>query len=258
MNMLHIVQGGIENGDKNWLERAAKRKWTANQWTTPKAAEIGDQVVIYIGGIGFFATGKVTSTPRPDSGRPGRYSAGVTSIRLIDPPISLSAITRAIPDLTWTVYPRSYTTPSSRIANKIKKLISVRRTTRLPNLNLETLEEANLQELRKLALMSARTRVPGKTARTIYRERSAAIRHYVLRRADGDCEGCGRPAPFRNGKGAPYLEPHHTTRLSDEGPDHPARVIALCPNCHRRAHYSQESASFNSSLKKRLARLERI
>jgi 5-methylcytosine-specific restriction enzyme A len=100
------------------------------------------------------------------------------------------------------------------------------------------------------------TRVPGKTARTIYRVRSAAIRHHVLRRADGDCEGYGRPAPFRNGKGAPYLEPHHTTRLSDEGPDHPARVIALCPNCHRRAHYSNEARQFNLSLKKKLAQIE--
>ena len=256
MSMLHIVQGGIANGDKKWLEQAAKKKWKGNYWTTPKSAEIGDEVVIFIGGIGFFATGKVTSVPQPDRGRPGRYSAGVTSIQLIDPPISLSAIMRAIPGLTWTVYPRSYTTPSDRIANKIRKLISVRRKTRLPNVDLESLEEANLPELRRLALMSARSRVPGKTAKTVYRVRSAAIHRYVLCRADGVCEGCGRPAPFRNGKGAPYLEPHHTTRLSDEGPDHPARVIALCPNCHRRAHYSDESVQFNASLKKKLGRIE--
>ena len=258
MSALHIVQGGIENGDRDWLVKAARKGWSASHWTAPKTAAVGDEVVIFIGGIGFFATGEVTSTPRPDRSRPGRYSAGVTSIRLIDPPISLSAIIRAIPGLTWTVYPRSYTTPSNKIANKIRKLIADRRATRLPSVDLQSLQDANLEELRRLALLGARAKIPGKSTKTIYRVRSAAIHRYVLSRADGACEGCGRQAPFRNGKGIPYLEPHHTTRLSDEGPDHPARVIALCPNCHRRAHYSQDCADFNASLKKKLGRLERM
>ena len=54
------------------------------------------------------------------------------------------------------------------------------------------------------------------------RERSAAVREYVLARSTGVCEGCGTPAPFVTAQGAPYLEPHHTRRLSDGGPDHPA------------------------------------
>jgi HNH endonuclease len=33
-----------------------------------------------------------------------------------------------------------------------------------------------------------------------------------------------------------YLEPHHLRRVSNGGPDHPAHVISLCPNCHRRVH----------------------
>ena len=44
--------------------------------------------------------------------------------------------------------------------------------------------------------------------------------------------------------GSPYLEPHHITRLADNGPDHPAKVIALCPNCHRKAHSSQDKLVF--------------
>jgi 5-methylcytosine-specific restriction protein A len=83
--------------------------------------------------------------------------------------------------------------------------------------------------------------------RTTYR-RSAAVRIYVLRRADGRCEGCREAAPFITSDGHPYLEPHHTRRLSDEGPDTPAHVIALCPTCHRRAHYAADAAPFNASL----------
>jgi 5-methylcytosine-specific restriction protein A len=91
--------------------------------------------------------------------------------------------------------------------------------------------------------------------RTTYR-RSAAVRIYVLRRANGHCEGCGESAPFLTGDGRPYLEPHHTRRLSDGGPDTPAHVIALCPTCHRRAHYAQDAESYNSGLVKRLIEMK--
>ena len=35
----------------------------------------------------------------------------------------------------------------------------------------------------------------------------------------------------------PYLEVHHKIRLSDGGEDTIDNVVALCPNCHRKAHY---------------------
>ncbi len=257
MSALHIVQGGVENGDKAWLEKAASRKWSTDSWTVPKSAKVGDEVVVFILGIGFFSIAKVTSTPEPcGRNRPNRYCAGLASIRLIEPAISLSAIEHEIPELTWTTYPRSYTTPPALVATRIKKLIANRRMTGLPRLDDKALEEANLDELRKVALLDARSKVAGKKGRTIYRARSLAIRLYVLSRANGSCEGCRAPAPFHKSDGSPYLEPHHTTRLSDGGPDHPARVIGLCPNCHRRAHYADDSKQFNDSLKKKLARLE--
>jgi 5-methylcytosine-specific restriction protein A len=78
--------------------------------------------------------------------------------------------------------------------------------------------------------------------------RSNSVREYVLRRANGYCEACKKPAPFRTDSGRPYLEPHHIRRLSDGGPDHPRWVIALCPNCHRRVHYGEDRDEFNQSL----------
>src|SRR5262249_48599114 len=89
-----------------------------------------------------------------------------------------------------------------------------------------------------------------------YRRRSLRIHSYVLRRANGSCEGCDANAPFLRSDGSSYLEPHHTKRLADDGPDHPATIIALCPNCHRRAHHAQDAKSFNRSLIIRLAKLE--
>lgn len=60
----------------------------------------------------------------------------------------------------------------------------------------------------------------------------------VLTRARGTCERCDHPAPFlRVSDGTPYLEVHHIERLADGGEDTVENAIALCPNCHRKAHH---------------------
>jgi 5-methylcytosine-specific restriction enzyme A len=94
-----------------------------------------------------------------------------------------------------------------------------------------------LQELRQQAFAAAGAPSQPSTQgiRNVY-QRSGDVRNYVLARAQGKCEGCNAPAPFLRTDGTPYLEPHHLRRISDGGPDHPAHVIALCPNCHRRVH----------------------
>lgn len=60
----------------------------------------------------------------------------------------------------------------------------------------------------------------------------------VLLRAGGLCEKCGNAAPFiRKSDGTPYLEVHHWTPLAEGGEDTVENAGALCPNCHRQAHY---------------------
>lgn len=60
----------------------------------------------------------------------------------------------------------------------------------------------------------------------------------VLFRANGICEACNMPAPFfKKVGGSPYLEVHHCVPLSDDGEDTVENAMALCPNCHRKAHY---------------------
>lgn len=257
MPALHIIQGGIRNGDKAWLERAAGRDLKARSWVAPKSAEPGDEVVVYITGYGFFATARIDTHATPRSDWPNRYSADLRAIRLIRPPISLGAIQRRIPNLKWANYPRSITSPTPKISEQIRSLIIERRRTRTPELDDEALEGANIEELRRVALLKARPSATTTERKSIHRARSRAIRLYVLRRADGRCEGCKTLAPFQTRDGSDYLEPHHIYRLSDEGPDHPANVIGLCPNCHRRAHYSVDSKAFTARLVKRMLSIER-
>ncbi|NDV90499.1 HNH endonuclease [Alteromonas sp. 345S023] len=103
-----------------------------------------------------------------------------------------------------------------------------------------------LDELRRAALAVPETKDRKEKQRNAY-QRAEAIKKYVLARANGICEGCEKPAPFRTSKG-PYLECHHLHRLADGGPDHPRNVIALCPNCHRAAHYSKNAKKINEEM----------
>lgn len=257
MGTLHIIQGGIDNGDKEWLRRASFKKMDSSTWVVPKSASPGDEVVIYVRGYGFFATAIIKSFPIPRPDWINRYGAALTSIRLIEPAISIGAIRRKIPELTWAKYPRSITTPDPAISNKIRNLMSLRRKTGLPDLDDNALVESNIDELRKVALLKARPSATVKERNILYRARSLAVKLYVLRRSKGFCEGCKCPAPFQRPDGSPYLEPHHTRRLADDGPDHPRHVIALCPNCHRRVHYAIDGKAFNKLLIKTLTGLER-
>lgn len=60
----------------------------------------------------------------------------------------------------------------------------------------------------------------------------------VLAQAKGVCSLCNQKAPFTRKKDqTPYLEVHHRKRLADGGADTVANAIAICPNCHRKAHH---------------------
>lgn len=67
--------------------------------------------------------------------------------------------------------------------------------------------------------------------------RDAGVVEAAKLRAAGRCEHCQSEAPFLTGAGMPYLEVHHVVPLSRDGEDRLENVLALCPNCHRKAHF---------------------
>ena len=66
--------------------------------------------------------------------------------------------------------------------------------------------------------------------------RDRYICEYAKRRAQGICQLCGKPAPFTDCNGVPFLETHHVIWLADGGDDSIENTVALCPNCHRKMH----------------------
>ncbi len=75
------------------------------------------------------------------------------------------------------------------------------------------------------------TRVPVTSDKLV---RSAAARRAVLFRSEGHCENpyCTGQVTDRTDTGDPILEIDHIHDLAKGGPDDPAQMIALCPNCH--------------------------
>jgi hypothetical protein len=225
--------------------------WCQNQ------RRIGDELVIYVMGHGLFATATVVGAPTKRKDWANRYGAPISSLRLIYPPISLGVVKRDVPSWAWTRYPRSITTPKAFVSVKLRALVANRRKHRGTELDARDLNDASLAELRRLALLKASSSASTSARLVIQRRREGAVKHYALKRAKGECEFCKSAAPFSNDKGNPYLECHHITELANEGADHPSHVIAVCPNCHRRAHHGSDRDHVKSRMKRRVAILER-
>lgn len=91
----------------------------------------------------------------------------------------------------------------------------------------------------RLARLESAPKVPRAIrATTTVFMRNADVVVEVLFQAAGVCQRCEQPAPFNKRDGTPYLEVHHRIPLAKGGDDTVKNAIALCPNCHRYAHYA--------------------
>lgn len=72
-------------------------------------------------------------------------------------------------------------------------------------------------------------------------KRDPAVRREVVARAHGKCEDCGGHRPYLG-----FLDVHHI--LGAEKSDRVWNCVALCPNCHRDAHFSTDRDAMNQRL----------
>jgi len=76
----------------------------------------------------------------------------------------------------------------------------------------------------------------GREVTSKHYERDPWVKEHTLRRANGICQLCNQPAPFKKKNKEPYLETHHVIWLAKGGDDSVENTVALCPNCHRKMH----------------------
>lgn len=86
-------------------------------------------------------------------------------------------------------------------------------------------------------------------------DRDPSVKAWVLVKASGVCECCGRPAPFCADGGVPFLEVHHVRRLADGGADTIENAVAVCPNCHRELHFGDNRKEMVERLCMSISRL---
>ncbi|WP_174935304.1 HNH endonuclease [Burkholderia lata] len=100
---------------------------------------------------------------------------------------------------------------------------------------------------------------PAATSATVTQiRRDPLVKAWVLAQANGTCECCSEPAPFKGADGLPYLEVHHVRKLAELGPDLVSNTVAVCPNCHRELHYGENARQLVERLYARLPRLVRV
>lgn len=158
---LHILQGGVSNGDKAWLEKAAKQNLRRSTWVAPKSARIGDEAVIYVAGFGFFATARIVGSPKPRSDWVNRYGAALDTVELIDPPVSLSEIRKRLPKLNWVKYPRGVHSLTEKTAFAVRAIIAERRTEKndRPRARSTALPQwSDIEEIQKNRKLGPRTK----------------------------------------------------------------------------------------------------
>lgn len=90
-------------------------------------------------------------------------------------------------------------------------------------------------ELNRRLKANRKNREPKTVETTVY-YRDPYLKELVKRIANGKCQYCGEAAPFIDKNGEPYLEEHHVKWLSKGGSDTIDNVVAICPNCHSKAH----------------------
>jgi len=154
--------------------------------------------------------------------------------------------------------------PAKNVGSNVEQLIRAALTERGVQPGDPTAPTADEQTLerRAVALQKQKIKEPPKgikkpkraaSSGTVY-VRDPEVRAWVRNEAEGQCDGCGEPAPFQK-LGLPYLEVHHVKPLAEKGSDQVTNAVALCPNCHRRCHHSSDSEEFTASLYKKVARL---
>lgn len=141
-------------------------------------------------------------------------------------------------------------TPKTRHLNPI-------RLEKIKNLELE--RESLVHKISDKELMLRANQAPKKPgkreATSTQYQRDEWVAEAALRRANGICQLCELPAPFKKKKtGQPYLEVHHVIWLSKDGDDTLENTVALCPNCHRKMH----SLNLKSDREKLLEKIKNI
>ena len=214
-------------------------------WSCGKTTRIGDNLLLYVTERGLSYLWAATSDARPD--KTWGYRCNVKLVKKITPPIAIQELKSVFPRASWSEPHNHFRGRKSlklepEIFNKITSLRAG--LTKTPKIQEKEFAQAVAKSLvltsaqRQKRLKQAPKKPEKIAITTTAYQRNPDVVAEVLVRDMGICESCRKPAPFkRRTDKTPYLEVHHLKRLVDGGQDTVKNAMALCPNCHRKAHF---------------------
>lgn len=145
--------------------------------------------------------------------------------------------TLGMPEVFWRDWDKDEQEPCSdctKVSYELDELTELEDENRKELVEARGLDQAELERrAQAFSGVPARRRVT-----TTVLVRNPAVVELARRKAGGKCQQCGASAPFvSKNTGEPYLEIHHKEQLANGGKDIVENTIALCPNCHRKAHF---------------------
>lgn len=214
-------------------------------WCCGKSTLPSDCIWVFVtGGKGISYEWRAISEPKQDQNGRFSYVCDVEFVCDFVPPITLTELKETVPEWKPLYNLRGFKAIKipDRVVEKIRALRSVRFLRELEEEFAEKVAASQkLSSSERLKRLAFAPKHPTKDIVTIERfRRNEDVVAEVLERAAGYCEGCKHPAPFKRAiNGEPYLEVHHIKWLAKGGEDTVENSVALCPNCHREAHYGK-------------------
>jgi 5-methylcytosine-specific restriction protein A len=197
---------------------------------------------------GIIGGGRILSEPREvahwDHSRKERGVAALGTDIVFDylsvrPVVPMDELKSEYQDVWWTPQNSGMIVPVS-VADEIFRLLDQYRSA--PKANDDGFWQ-RVWAIRSMGPVSKPNGVaaPLKDSVTVERtRRNSRVAAWVQDHAGGKCELCRKTGPFVDDSGRLFLEVHHVVPLADGGPDTPSNAVALCSNCHRRAHYAKD------------------
>ena len=124
----------------------------------------------------------------------------------------------------------------------------------------EAVTLSNTELYKRVKAVKCESRKP-RTVETKVYDRDPYLKELVKRIAEGKCQYCGETEPFIGKNGEPYLEEHHVPWLARGGSDTIDNVVAVCPNCHTKAHVLDDDITkitLEEVAKQNVKRLKRL
>jgi len=260
--MIHVGTKTVTNTDVNkeaYVPNAAQRQVMSAAGYEPVSHTANRIIDLAVATTGEILHTTYYASVRQEPGRNPEPRIGRDLVHLIELGDTLVLGTDGETIFAHVVVEEAEIAPTHKVAEEtdIKYESKNAETPEIETNNLDSQPIANVyrqmstEKLLEQAQKQAQETTKKSTSSSQNFERNGAVRELARRRSKCSCEmtNCNYTG-FEKKKGGKYIEVHHIRGLAAGGKDGIRNVAAVCPDCHKKAHYSKNSEDINRELTK--------